>query len=135
MNQMVCPSVARGILLDQQQDGIVLGLPGTDYRLHLRVQQPLQVDLHHRISGVIRTRARRVDLVGTGGRYIEPVEGRPRRLQGTITAVDPAANTITVRCSGCPFVCLLMAGQKAAGFSTGALVGFDVERGAMFDPI
>ncbi len=77
--------------------------------------------------------AKRVDVVGHGGRFIEPVYGRPRRLQGTVVATDPNLNMITVR-SRCPFVCRLTGSQKAAAFAIGSLVGFDVEAGAVFEP-
>ena len=139
------PAVARGTLLEHGPNTIVLGLPGTDYQLHLQVKQAIAAHQGQRVSGTIHAHARRVDIVPTGGRYIEPVYGRPRRLQGTILTTDPIANTITVDCApaqdgppgavGCPFVCRLMAEQKAAGLSRGELVSFDIERGAVFEPL
>ncbi len=126
------PAIVHGRLAERGEDRIVLTLPGTDYRLHLRVDRPIDLPLNERIAGRIFARARRVDVVGTGGRYIEPVYGRPRRLQGRITATDPQANTITVYC-GCPFVCELTANQRANQFAVGQMVSFDVERGARFE--
>jgi len=118
--------------LEEQSDGmIVVSVPDTSYRLHLAVDQPLDAKPGQRVTGVITAQGKRVDVVGTGGRYIEPVFGRPRRIQGRVVATDPAANTITVRC-GAVMRITLMSSQKAADFPEGTFVSFDVERGAGF---
>ena len=136
MNQMAETdrSIARGELLEQGEDTIVLGLLGTEYRLHLALASPISVGPGKRIAGRISATAMRVDLATTGGRYIEPVYGRPRRLQGRIIATDAAANTITVYC-GCPVVCTLTAAQSAGDLPLGAIATFDVKSGATFEPI
>lgn len=128
------PSIAFGQLLEKQDDSIVLGLGGTDYRLHLLVRAPVAGDLNKPIRGRILARARRVDRSSSGGRFIEPVYGRPRRLQGAVVATDPKDNTITVMCS-CPFVCTLTTDQQATEFHECSLVMFDIERGAQFEPV
>jgi len=127
--------IAHGVLAEKRDGEIVLEIHHTDYRLYLQVETGTLdgVALHQPIAGRILARAKRVDVVTTGGRYIEPVYGRPRRLQGRISAIDPAANTLTLQ-TACPFVCTLMPGQKAEGFAVGQLVSFDVERGAVFEP-
>ncbi len=126
--------VAAGILEKSEEGMIVLALPGTDYRLYLQVTGRLEAPLNRPIAGRIMARARRVDVIHRGGRYIEPLYGRPRRLQGTIVATDPHDNTITVKCGGgCPFVCQLVAGQQAINFDVGLFVGFDVEANASFE--
>jgi hypothetical protein len=124
-------SLVHGKLVESRDQMIVLGVLGTDYLLHLAVEAPLRVALGQRLAGRIDARARRVDVVTTGGRFIEPVYGRPRRLQGRILEVNATANTLTVQCA-CPFVCLLTANQRAGDFQPGQLVAFDVERGARF---
>jgi hypothetical protein len=126
---------ATGVLASSEDGQIVLALPGTDYRLHLQLAGPIDAPSGKPITGRITAKARRVDVVHRGGRFIEPLYGRPRRLQGTVVATDPHENTITVKCGGgCPFVCRLMAGQRAINFDVGAFVGFDVEAGAGFEP-
>jgi hypothetical protein len=127
------PSLFTG-RLEQAGDGrIVLAIPHTDYRLHLETDSPPPVEPGKPLRGRILADAKRVDRVRTGGRYIEPLMGRPRRLQGTVKAADPAANTITVHC-GCPFVCELTDDrQRADQFEAGQLVSFDIERGARFE--
>ena len=127
--------VAAGVLENSGDGEIVLALPGTDYRLHLQVAGRLDAPVNKPIAGRITARARRVDVVHRGGRFIEPLYGRPRRLQGAIVATDPHENTVTVKCGGgCPFVCQLVADQQAINFDVGAFVGFDVEPGAGFEP-
>ena len=127
-------SVARGRLVEQNDQHLVLALPNTDYRLHLVPVGSVEPSPTGFVTGHIHARAKRVDVVRTGGRYIEPVIGRPRRLQGTILAIDTQANTITVSC-GCPINCELTANQQAGQFELSQLVSFDVESGATFTPV
>ena len=113
-------------LLEVGQAGqIVLSLPGSDYQLHLETESPVKGEVGKRIRGRIMARARRIDVAadGRGGAYIEPVIGRPRRLQGRVIASDPVANTITVQCAA-PFVCTLLDPlQKAADILPGTFDG------------
>lgn len=125
--------LTRGKLLGHEPGRLVLGLPGTEYRLHLVTDRQVEPDAVGFVRGRITARARRVDVVKTGGRFIEPVYGRPRRLQGVVTSVDAAAGTITVQ-GPCPFVCTLTARQNPQDFEPGQLVGFDMESGAKFEP-
>jgi hypothetical protein len=124
--------VAHGVLADVKEGFIVLSVPGTDYRVHLQVAAPLAAKIGDHISGTIYGSAKRIDIVPTGGRFIDPVYGRPRRLQGRITALDPVKNTISVY-AGLPFHCTIMAPQKTSGFELGQMVSFDIERGARFE--
>ena len=121
-----------GILLESSDQAITLGIPGTDYRMSLVVKSKPADAVGARVAGQIHARARRVDVLRSGGRFIDPVYGRPRRLQGRITAVDAAHNTLTVY-AGAPFVCELTLDQKATKFEVGQLVSFDVERGASIE--
>lgn len=126
---------------------IVLGLPGSSYQLHLRPvpgMEAIRSEPGKRLRGVITVQARRVDVVQTGGRYVEPLVGRPRRVQGTVLATDQAANTITV-CAGSasavdgltlPIVLKLGdSRQKADQFPLDALVSCDVLEGGTFQPV
>lgn len=144
------PALARGVLADAVEATatapayMVFALPGTSYALHLRTQTPtidLRPSLGKRAVGTIRCRARRVDVVSTGGRYVEPVMGRPRRVQGTILQTRPAENAIVVSAGGAvtadglpmPIVCELTApNQRAEAFAVGQLVSMDVHEGATF---
>ena len=120
-----------GVLAEKSPEKIVLAVPGTDYRLHLVPVGPIDAGLNERVRGLIRANAKRVDVILAGGRYIEPVFGRPRRVQGRIIDGDVKANTLTVL--ACVAVTVkLMDNQKASGFAVGQMVSFDVEPGANF---
>jgi hypothetical protein len=73
-----------------------------------------------------------MDLPVAGGRYTEPVAGRPRRIQGRVIGVDAVKNEIQVR-AGFAVVATPLAPQKAADFSVGQTVSFDAEPGASFE--
>lgn len=127
------PQLARGVLAAAAPDRITFGIPGTDYQLHLAVRGPLGTHAGKRLVGTIRVQARRADVVKTGGRFIEPVMGRPRRIQGEVAAVDPTARAIIVR-SVVPVVAALDAHQSPDMFRIGDLVAFDAAPGAAFEP-
>lgn len=135
------PTLARG-RLEQILDAtattpafVVLSFPNTNYQTHLQPSGGVNAmgdRLRKTVIGRITAKARRVDKVGAGGRYIEPVSGRPRRVQGSVIATDTSKNTITVS-AGAPITCSLTdQRQKAADFAPGDFVSFDVERGASF---
>lgn len=138
------PRLARGTVVDHlaatatTPEFVVIGFPNTGYKMHL---QPLPAggaagatEVGRKVIGRIRADARRVDVVTSGGRFVEPIFGRPRRVQGSVIDVDPAANTITVH-AGVPILCRLTdARQRADRFSPGQFVSFDVLRGATFEP-
>jgi len=126
-----------GVIQDSKPDMVVLQIPGTDYRLHLvpaSAAAAATLTVGARVDVKLTARAKRVDVIRTGGRFVEPIIGRPRRLQGRVTATDPQHNTITVFC-GAPFTCELTMGQNASEFPVGTLVAFDVERGAKAEPV
>jgi len=135
------PSLARGRLEEMRPETAtkpafaVVTFPNTDYRMSLEPSTNpdiLRERLGRRVIGTIRAKARRVDVVGSGGRYVEPVIGRPRRVQGSVVAVDESKNTITVN-AGVPIACQLTdKRQRSADFEAGMFVSFDVERGASF---
>ena len=64
----------------------VLSFPNTSYQTHLLIESPAALDgkVQKRVVGVIALDARRVDVVNSGGKYLEPVFGRPRRVQGKV---------------------------------------------------
>jgi len=124
--------IATGVLAEKSPEKLVLAVPGTDYRIQLIPKGTIDAQLNDRVSGTIHANAQRVDVCQAGGRYIEPVFGRPRRIQGRITGGDVQANTITVLAS-VPVTVTLMPQQKTGQFAIGQMVGFDVEPGATFE--
>ena len=114
-------------------DLVELRVPGTDYRLHLVAPEHFDPTPGRKVAGVIQARARRVDIVGSGGRFLEPIYGRPRRAQGVIVGGSVDANTLEVRCGG-PIIIATLTDprQRTADFAVGQMVAFDIERGAEF---
>lgn len=127
-------SQARGILTAEHTGAIDFAVIGTDYLLRLAVSTPLPpAEIGKRIVGTIRAQARRIDVVTTGGRFVEPVYGKPRRVQGQIIALDPNTDTLVVLAhTDLPFVCKTNGMQHAGDFKVGQLVSFDVAPGASF---
>lgn len=108
-----------------------LRIPGTDYRLKLVVDTSFTAEVGEKVSGVVRAQARRMDVVEAGGRFIEPIFGRPRRVQGRVSGGSVTDNTVYVTAG--PRVSVTpLAPQRAADFSVGQMVSFDVEPGATF---
>lgn len=143
-------STARGTLAEiiaataTRPGAIVFALPGSNYLLHLRPLpgvDAVTVEPGHRLRGTIAVTARRVDIVRTGGRFVEPLVGRPRRVQGTVLAIDSHANTLTLNAGGAaavdglplPIVVKLGdARQQAEQFPLDSLVACDVLDGGTF---
>jgi hypothetical protein len=77
-----------------------------------------------RVQGRILAPAWKVDRVEMGGNYVEPLMGRPRRMQGTILSVNAAANELTVRV-GYEVTVVLPEKYRAGDFAVGERVGWD----------
>ncbi len=131
------PKLARGILEEVHEASamkpafIVVSFANTSYRSHFEIDGPVNAQVGKRIVGMIRAEAKRIDVVTTGGRYVEPVYGRPRRVQGTVIAIEDGAVVVN---AGMPIHCTPTDERQSAGdFETGQFVSFDVLRGARFD--
>ncbi|MEX0655057.1 MAG: hypothetical protein WDZ31_05015 [Phycisphaeraceae bacterium] len=135
MNQAAPPAVptVTGRLEEKSDDRIVLHVLDTDYRLHLHTDGPIAAEPGDRITGTIHAKARRVDIFPAGGRFVEPVFGRPRRVHGRVCGGDVAANQLYVQ-AGPAVILQLTKAQQASNFAIGQIVGCDVERGATFVP-
>ncbi|MBC7834268.1 MAG: hypothetical protein H7Y88_04100 [Phycisphaerales bacterium] len=133
-------TLARGLLGEwvaqtaTKPEMVKMLFPGTSYELHLVPATDITCEKGKRIVGRIAGAARRVDVVMTGGRYVEPVYGNPRRVQGTIVSTNDATNVIVVD-AGMPIhLTLTDARQKGAQFALGQLVSCDVMDGTTFHP-
>lgn len=134
----IAPTLARGELAEvvaptaTKPGHIVIEFPNTSYRMHLIPTGPITTAVGKRIIGTIRATARRVDLVETGGKYVEPVFGHPRRVQGSVIGSDDRSRTLIVD-AGMPIHCVMNdARQVPSMFPRGAMVSFDVMDGATF---
>jgi hypothetical protein len=137
------PAIARGVLEEihpataTRPACVVVSFPNTNYQMYLvPTTDPLalQTHLHKRILGTIRLDARRVDVVDTGGRYLEPVLGRPRRVQGSVISIDRTHNALVIDAGAPIHAGLTDERQNAADFKPGDLVSFDAMDGATFTP-
>lgn len=126
-------SIARAVLLEAHDDRVVLGFADLDYQVHLLVERKPATPEGKRILGVIRAQARRIDVVGSGGRYVEPVYGRPTRVQGKVVDADPEARTVTVH-AGFPMVLTLDTGQTPGSVNVGDFITCATLPGATFTP-
>ncbi len=133
------PKLARGTLEEVHEASatkpafIVVSFANTSYRSHFEIEDPgaITATVGKRIVGTIRAEAKRIDVVTTGGRYVEPVYGRPRRVQGTVIAIEDGAVVVN---AGMPIHCTPTDDRQNAGdFEAGQFVSFDVLRGARFE--
>jgi len=125
------PGLARGVYAGEVGAGgtgtIIFSVPDTSYELHLSLMGNVP-PIGKRLIGTIRAQAQRMDVVRTGGRYIEPVMGRPRRVQGVVVRVENGAVVVE---AGVPIhVTPTDPRQTAAQFQPGDFVSFDVKDGA-----
>lgn len=127
-------TIAEGVLVDKGDDFIVLAVPGTNYELRLLVPSPIDAPVGSKLRGRVRVRARRIDKIKAGGRYIEPVAGRPRRIQGRVTSVDEVNDVLVVR-AAIPINCRTNGIQRAGMFTVDHLVSFDIDPDARFEPV
>jgi hypothetical protein len=105
-------------------------VPNTNYELFLRPASDAAPQPGKRLIGMIAVEARRIDVVQTGGQYIEPVTGRPRRMQGTVVAVHNGALVVDV---GTTVHCTPTDPRQSAGdFKPGQFIAFEVKDAAVF---
>ncbi len=129
-NSRIDPTLARGTLGRQipatatRPAYVAFVVPNTNYELHLRPSTAVSTAPGKRLIGTINARAKRIDIVQTGGQYIEPVMGTPRRVQGTVIAAKDGAVVVD---AGVPVHCTPTdARQSADQFTPGQFVSFDV---------
>lgn len=134
------PTIARGVFAGMipgtanRPACVEITFPSNNYRLHLVPTAPIESPKGKRVLGTIAVQARRIDETRTGGRFIEPVIGRPQRVQGVVIAVEEARNTIVLNAAAPIHVTPTDPRQKAGQFMVGQLVGFDALEGATFTP-
>lgn len=132
------PALARGTFVEtiramgNRPEMVSLAFPNTSYQMHLVPTSPVSTEPGSRVLGTIRGKCRRIDVVGTGGKYVEPVIGRPRRVQGKVIKIT--GDSVVVD-AGVPVHCTPTdPRQKPGDFQVGQLVSFDVLEGATLTP-
>lgn len=118
--------------LENVNDGHAeFSVPGTEYRLDLQVEPGFEGEVGRRIRGVVRGTALRIHQARAGGNFIEPLQGRPRIVQGTVLAVDGETDEVIVDLV-VPMRIRPVTDQPAAVFATGDVVNFYMEPGTRF---
>lgn len=132
------PRIARGVFLQHVPETatrpayVRLGFPNTSYKIDLIPEGEVVGTPGKRIEGTVHVPAARIDVIGGGGRYVEPVFGAPRRVQGRVVAVNAETNEVIVA-AGVPFHLMPTdPRQKAADFAEGQMVTCGVKSGAVF---
>ncbi len=128
-------AVARLRLIETADQRVVVAIPNTNYQLHLQPEGTIDVAPGKRLRGVVRADVWKLDRVTSGGDYIEPVYGKPRRIQGHVLGAMPEGNGLIVEVHDCPFVGLLPERWDAAAIPLGARVGLDVRNVPTLEPI
>ena len=131
MTSMILPEIAEFKLVSMDADSGVFAVPGTGYRLTLQVPEGFNAPIGRRIRGRVRGRALRMHRTGAGGNFIEPLDGRPRIVQGTVLAIDLAADEVLMDLV-VPIRVAMADDQSASGFATGEMVNFYMEPGTRF---
>jgi len=127
--------IARGVLEELGDEHLVLGVPGTEYRLRLAIaadRSKMASHVGRRIKGHIHATALWMHAAQAGGRFVEPVWGAPRIVSGTVLTVDEAKNRLLVDVS-VPMWVTLADGQQATDFGKGQIVNFYVTSGTSFE--
>ena len=127
---------------DPTDDRVVLGVHGTDYLIELtptvtgdRFPKPRSTR-NRRIRGFIEGRALKMHRAEAGGRFIEPVHGHPRIVQGTVYEVDQPNDRLLMDVVVPMWITLdtTVTGQRASDFAPGDLLNFYLEPGTRFTP-
>lgn len=127
---------------DPTSERVVLGLHGTDYLLELtpsipsdRFPEP-RSRRNKRIRGVVHGRALKLHHAQAGGRFIEPVHGQPRIVQGTVYQVDEPNDRLLMDVVVPMWITVdsEITGQVAGDFAPGDLLNFYLESGTTFTP-
>jgi hypothetical protein len=112
---------------------VVLSIPATDYELHLSFNVDSAAVRPGRARGTIHARALRMHRATAGGRFIEPIQGTPRIVQGAVRRVDGSRGRVLID-AAVPMWVSPPPAQDLDDLKPGELVNFYVESGAAFVP-
>ena len=127
---------ARGKIIAMQDRAVVFAPAGKNYELRLDSKESLEgVRIGVMIEGLIRVSARQVWTVMSGGNFIEPIFGPPRKIQGRIRYLDE--EQMVLHC-GVPILVALPTDPSAfdlarGPLAVGASANVSVLPGGMFE--
>jgi len=135
------PTIARGTILEVRRASatkpavVIVEFPNNSYKSEFLIKgelEPLEACEGKLVMGRIFAQARRIDTPQAGGRKIDPCFGPPRRVMGTVVAVDPHADVVVMD-AGAPVILSLTApGQNASQFKSAEFIACDILPGASF---
>jgi len=132
---MMNPDYAARFNFKGRKDGsVILNIPGTSYEITVPASGEVTPSAQGRVWGVLRLPVWKLDVVTAGGAYIEPVYGKPRRVQGMVVGSIPERNEVVVDVCGQPIVGTLPSRWKATEIEKGGRIGLDIEAGGRFEP-
>jgi hypothetical protein len=126
-------SVANLRVIEVRPEFVIFEVPGTEYRLHLATTSPLGGREAKRVHGEIHAKALRMHRSDTGGRFIEPIYGQPRIVQGEVLAVDVAGRRVLMDMA-VPVWVSVQPAQDLDAIQPGELWNCYVESGTRFEP-
>ena len=106
---------------------VILGIYNTNYKLYLDTEDTIDAHHHTRIKGIIRASVWKVDFVSKGGAYIEPVAGKPRRIQGKVEGHIEDENAILIELWNIVIVANLPERWTATEIPEGTKVAVDIQ--------
>ena len=107
-----------------ENDLVTLKTPNANYRNTFKCSSVADLAVGKRIPGSIHAPARKIEAVSQGGNYVEPLFGRPRRMQGLVLKQNVADNSLIVQTAYETNV-QLPRQQQATDYSVGSRVGWD----------
>ena len=112
-------SYARGKILSVEGRTVVFQPPNTNYKLRLEAQGGLDgAPIGVTVDAIIRVQARKLWTVPSGGNFIEPIYGPPRKIQGRIKYLDDKEMVVQ---AGTPILVSLPASDEAYDLPEGPL--------------
>ena len=107
-----------------ENDLVTLKTPSANYRNTFKCSSAADLAVGKWVSGSIHAPARKIDVVSEGGNYVEPLFGRPRRMQGLVLRQNVAENSLIVQ-TAYETTAQLPLQQQAADYPAGSRVGWD----------
>ncbi len=107
-----------------KNDLVTLKTPNANYRNTFKCVSAGELVVGKRVSGTVHAPARKIEAVSQGGNYVEPLFGRPRRMQGLVLQQNTAKNILIVQ-TGYEVTVQLPPPQSAADYPVGSRVGWD----------
>lgn len=106
-----------------QDDLVTLKTPNANYCNTFKFVGELP-QVGTRVVGEVYANARKAESVSLGGNYVEPLFGRPRRMQGMVLEQNAQRNELRVQ-TGYEVTVKLPENQPATEFPVGSHVGWD----------